>query len=276
VSAFLFINSYHYSTFFPSEINGPLWSIGLEVSCYLLLPLVLFAIFKTARSISFAYVGVITAILALQALNPLVIKLFMTDNDQKGWQFGIDGGAKQWIPYWNISTFFTQFLIGSLAALVIVHLRSMETKQTRFFDFAFIVTAIQAIILVVARLNPGWEDSVTQQPYLSPFFAISMAGLLVFGSHSKYVYRVLDNLLFSWLAKLSFGIYLWHVVVIEIIARKFIEDYVYLGLTDVWQWALISTSVLGASVAIAAISWRLLESPILKAVRGAKRSEVSS
>lgn len=276
VSAFLFINSYHYSTFFPSEINGPLWSIGLEVSCYLLLPMVLFAIFKTARSISLAYAGVITAILALQALNPLVIRLFMTDNDQKGWQFGIDGGAKQWIPYWNISTFFTQFLIGSLAALVIVHLRSMETKQTRFFDFAFIVTAFQAIILVVARLNPGWEDSVTQQPYLSPFFAISMAGLLVFGSHSKYVYRVLDNRLFSWLAKLSFGIYLWHVVVMEIIARKFIEDYVYFGLTDVWQWTLISAIVIGTSIAIAAISWRLLESPILQAVRGAKRSEVSS
>ena len=273
VSAFLFINSYHYSTFFPSEINGPLWSIGLEASCYLLLPLVLFAIFKTARSISFAYVGVITAILALQALNPLVIKLFMTDNDQKGWQFGIDGGAKQWLPYWNISTFFTQFLIGSLAALVIVHLRSTETKPTRIFDFAFIATAIQAIILVVSRLTPGWEDSFTQQPYLSPFFAIFMAGLLVFASHSKYVSRVLDNRLFSWLAKLSFGIYLWHAVVIEVIARKFVASYVFSGLNDVWQWLFISAIVFGSAIAIAALSWRLLESPILKAVRGAKRSE---
>lgn len=276
VSAFLFINSYHFSTFFPTEINGPLWSIGLEVSCYLLLPLVLYVILKTARSTSFAYVGVITAILALQALNPLVIKLFMTDNDQKGWQFGIDGGAKQWLPYWNISTFFTQFLIGSLAALVIAHLRSMKTKPMRLFDLAFIVTAIEAIILVIARLTPGWEDSVTQQPYVSPFFAILAAGLLVFGSHSKYVSRVLDNRLFSWLAKLSFGIYLWHVVVIEVIARNFVEDYVYFGLTDLWQWVFLSAIVLGAAIAIAAASWRLLESPILQTVRGSKRSAMNS
>jgi peptidoglycan/LPS O-acetylase OafA/YrhL len=276
VSAFLFINSYHFSTFFPTEINGPLWSIGLEVSCYLLLPIVLYAIFKTAKSTSLAFVGLITAIVALQALNPLIIQFFMTDNNRKGWQFGIDGGAKQWIPYWNISTFFTQFLIGSLAALVIVHLRSKQTKPNHLFDLAFITAAAAAIILVVARLTPGSPDSFTQQPYVSPFFAIFTAGLLVFGSHSKYVARVLDNRLFSWLAKLSFGIYLWHVVVIEVISRKFIEDYVYFGLTDVWQWVLISAIVLGISISIAAASWQLFESPILQAARRAKRSEMSS
>lgn len=275
-SAFLFINSYHFSTFFPSEINGPLWSIGLEVSCYLLLPIVLYAIFNTAKSTSRAFVGLITAILVLQVLNPLIIQFFMTDNNQKGWQFGIDGGAKQWLPYWNISTFFTQFLIGSLAALVIAHLRSKQTKPNRLFDLAFITAAAAAIILIVARLTPGSPDSFTQQPYVSPFFAIFTAGLLVFGSHSKFVARVLDNPLFSWLAKLSFGIYLWHVVVIEIIARKFIEDYVYFGLTDVWQWVLISAMVLGISIAIAVASWRLLESPILQTVRRAKRSDMNS
>lgn len=275
-SALLFINSYHFSTFFPTEINGPLWSIGLEVSCYLLLPMVLYAIFKTAKSVSFAFAGLIAAIVTLQALNPLIIQFFMTDNNRKGWQFGIDGGAKQWLPFWNISTFFTQFLIGSLAALVIVHLRSKQTKSNHLFDLAFITGAAAAVILVVARLTPGSPDSFTQQPYVSPFFAIFTAGLLVFGSHSKYVARVLDNRLFSWLAKLSFGIYLWHVVVIEVISRKFIEDYVYFGLTDVWQWVLISAIVLGISISIAAASWQLLESPILQAVRRAKRSEMNS
>lgn len=59
-------------------------------------------------------------------------------------------------------------------------------------------------------------------------------------------------------------------VVIEVIARKFIENYVYFGLHDVWQWVLISAIVLATSIAIAAASWWLLESPILRAVRGAK------
>jgi peptidoglycan/LPS O-acetylase OafA/YrhL len=66
---------------------------------------------------------------------------------------------------------------------------------------------------------------------------------------------------------LSFGIYLWHVVVIEIIARKFVPEYVYGGVTDTTQWVLLSATVLVVSVAVAAASWKWLEAPILKAAR---------
>ena len=269
-TAFLFINSYHFSTFFPTELNGPLWSIGLEVSCYLLLPIVLFLIIKLAKSTAVAVAGLASVIVALQALNPLIIQVFMTDKYHKGWQFGIDGGAKQWLPYWNIDSFFTQFLIGSLAALVIAHLRFKQTKQSTRFDVGFVVVSATAVILVLARLNPGSPDSFTQQPYVSPFFAILMAAALVCASQSTYAARLLDNKLFAWLAKLSFGIYLWHFVVIEIIARKFLPSYVYGGVKDSGQWILISAVVLIISVAIAAASWRWLESPILAAARKAR------
>jgi len=267
LSSFFFVNSYHYSTFFPTEVNGPLWSIGLEVSCYLLLPIVLFIIFKVAKSKALAALGVVSTIVTLQVINPLIIQVFMTDDDQKGWQFGIDGGAKQWLPYWNVASFFTQFLLGCLAALVIVMLRARATKQSRLFDLGFVLASGAAIILVVTRLTPGEPDSFTQQPYVSPFFALMMGVALVCASHSVYVARLLDNRLFSWLAKLSFGIYLWHVVVIEIIARMFVPEYVYGGVTDTTQWILLSTTVLVGSVAIAAASWKWLEAPILKAAR---------
>jgi len=276
VSAFFFINNYHFSTFFPTELNGPLWSIGLEVSCYLLLPLVLFLIIKTAKSTAFAVAGLAAVILALQALNPLIIQVFMTDKYHKGWQFGIDGGAKQWLPYWNIDSFFTQFLIGSLAALIIAYLRSKQTKANLGFDFGFLVAAASAILLVLVRLTPGAPDSFTQQPYVSPIFAILMAAALVFASHSVYVARLLDNRLFAWIAKLSFGIYLWHFVVIQVIARKFIADYVYFGMNDSSEWILISSMVLIISVAIAAASWRWLESPILKSAHRANAKQKQS
>ena len=50
ISGLLFINSYHYSSFFPAELNGPLWSIGLEVSCYVLLPVILLLIMKNTKT----------------------------------------------------------------------------------------------------------------------------------------------------------------------------------------------------------------------------------
>ena len=223
-SAFFFVNSYDYTTFFPSAINGPLWSIGLEVSCYVLLPLVLFILYKTSKTTLWAMAGLALVIVALQLLNPVLNQTFMTDDVEKGWQFGMDGGAKQWLPYWNIGSFFTQFLLGSMAALVVVHLKSKQVRATMFFDAGAILAVVASAWLVLERLNPGAPDALTDQPYVAPYFALLMAAAITFASQSVYVSRILDNRLFAWLAKLSFGIYLWLVVVIEIISRKFVAN----------------------------------------------------
>lgn len=267
ISGLLFINSYHYSSFFPAELNGPLWSIGLEVSCYVLLPAVLFLIIKNTKRISAAFAGIIGSITVLQILNPWVINNFMTSNDTKGWQYGLTGGAKQWLPYWNIDTFFTQFLCGSLAALIIIVLRARGVMKSSVFDFSTVLFAIAAIWIVAIGLEPGAPNSSTKQPYMAPFFAILVAGVIVSASLSTQVYKFLDNKLFQWIAKISFSIYLWHMFLIVIIERKFLSKYVYYGLTDLLQWVIISSLVLIGSIIIAAISWRFLESPILKSAR---------
>jgi len=191
----------------------------------------------------------------------------MTSNKTKGWPYGLTGGAKQWLPYWNIDTFFTQFLCGSLAALIIVTLTARGIMKSSTFDFSAVLFAIAAIWLVAIRLEPGTPDSFTKQPYMAPFFAILMAGVIVSASLSTQVYKFLDNKLFQWIAKISFSIYLWHMFLIVIIERKFLSKYVYYGLTDLLQWVIISSLVLIGSIIIATISWRFLESPTLKSAR---------
>ena len=267
ISGLLFINSYHYSSFFPAELNGPLWSIGLEVSCYVLLPAVLFLIIKISKRSSVAIAGIIGCIVILQILNPWVINNFMTSNKLKGWQYGLTGGAKQWLPYWNIGSFFTQFLCGSLAALIIIVLRARGTLKSLTFDISAVLFATAAIWLVAIGVEPGAPNSFTKQPYLAPFFAILMAGVIVSASLSTQVYKLLDNKLFQWIAKISFSIYLWHMFLIVIIERKFFSKYLYYGLTDLSEWIMISSIVLIGSIILAATSWRFLESPILKSAR---------
>ena len=267
ISGLLFINSYHYSSFFPAELNGPLWSIGLEVSCYVLLPAVLFLIIKISKRSSVAIAGIIGCIVILQILNPWVINNFMTSNKLKGWQYGLTGGAKQWLPYWNIGSFFTQFLCGSLAALIIIVLRARGTLKSLTFDLSALLFATAAIWLVAIGLEPGAPNSFTKQPYMAPFFAILMVGVIVSASLSTQVYKLLDNKLFQWIAKISFSIYLWHMFLIVIIERKFFSKYLYYGLTDLSEWVMISSIVLIGSIILAATSWRFLESPILKSAR---------
>lgn len=267
ISGLLFINSYHYSSFFPAEINGPLWSIGLEVSCYVLLPVVLIMIIKRSQKISSAIAGMLIWILALQLLNPWIIDNFMTSDKLKGWEYGLTGGAKQWLPYWNIGTFFTQFLCGSLAALIIVSLRSRNIVKSKKFDLLSVSFGLTAVLLVGIRLQPGTPDSFTNQPYLAPFFALLMAGLIVSISFSTRVCNILDNGLFRWLAQLSFSIYLWHMVIIVFIEREIVSKYVYYGVTNLSEWIFLSSIVLLVSITLAATSWRFLESPLLLRAR---------
>lgn len=269
ISALLFINSYHYSTFFPSEINGPLWSIGLEVSCYILMPAVLLTIYRKTSTLRSALILLTLWIILLQLLNPLIISVFMTENKQKGWEFGIDGGAKQWLPYWNTATFLTQFLLGSLAALIIVWLARKDPRRNLLFDATAAILILVAIMMLMLRLTPGSPDALSKQPYVSPFFAMLMAALLIALSQTVHVARLLDNRFFNWIAKLSFGVYLWHVLVIEIIARKFERSFVYYGVSSFWLWSLIASIVVIATFVIASLSWRYMESPLLaKARRG--------
>jgi peptidoglycan/LPS O-acetylase OafA/YrhL len=101
-----------------------------------------------------------------------------------------------------------------------------------------------------------------------------MAGALVSASMSTQIYKLLDNKLFAWIAKLSFSVYLWHFFIIEIIQRKFLGKYVYYGLTDSLQWVIVSSIVLCASILIAATSWRFLESPVLKYARTLGRRQL--
>jgi len=268
ISGLLFLNSYHYSTFFPAELNGPLWSIGLEVSCYVLLPLVLFTIIKSSKKISHAFVGLIGWIVLLQVMNPWLLNRFMTSDDLKGWEFGLTGGAKQWLPYWNVDTFFSQFLCGSLAALAISTLRSRNVKTSLRFDVGALLASLSALLLITFRLEPGAPDSFTNQPYAAPIYSLLVACVLFLTAFSRYLSGILDNRLFRWIAKLSFSIYLWHMVIIVFIERKASINYVYYGLTNTWLWVLVSSAVLLGSILIASASWQFIESPILKKARG--------
>ena len=94
-----------------------------------------------------------------------------------------------------------------------------------------------------------------------------MALALVAVSQSVYLFKVVDNHLFVWVSQISFGVYLWHQVVQNILQRSFKENYVYFGVTDIQEWTLMSAIVIVIAGAIATLSWKFFEKPILNAAR---------
>lgn len=259
-----FTYSFYYKTFFPVDTNGPLWTVGLEAWCYICLPIVLGVIFKFRKSIKIAFVGLIVWILFLQALQPLIIKKFMTEDYEKGWEFGMTGGAKLWMPYWNFATFFTMFLLGSVAALGICVVRNKGKDLRIHWDITSIFALLAASFIVLKYEIPGTPDIFTKQPYMAPWYPALIALALFASAVSRNSWRILDNRLFTYIAKISFGLYLWHWLLLIIVERKLPNDYWSNGANNIYAWLGMITFTYCVTWLIAAVSYRYFESPILR------------
>ncbi|MDO6765243.1 acyltransferase [Agarivorans sp. 1_MG-2023] len=264
-AALTFTAPYHYISFFPTDINAPLWSVGLEVSCYALLPLLLWPLLRHKAKSSLRILAYVVALIVItQFAHFLIIKLFMTDPTGKGWRYGIIGGAKQWLPYWNVASFMGQFLCGCLAAAIIAKLELRQYRAHWQCDALFIGILLISGYLSLYVLIPGAANPVTAQAYLAPLLSLLFAAALVVSHFSKVASRALDNRLFNHIATISFGIYLWHYLVMEVIHLMWVDNYVYAGISDVELWFELSLIVCAVSSLLAAFSYYLMERPIMQ------------
>jgi ABC-type glycerol-3-phosphate transport system permease component len=259
-----FVYSFHYKTFFPVDTNGPLWTIGLEAWCYICLPIILAVVFKFKRNIKVAFLGMFLWIIFLQALQPIIIENFMTEDYEKGWSFGLTGGAKLWIPYWNLASFFTMFLLGSVAALAICVIRQQGLDQKIFWDVVSVFSLIAATYLVLRYEIPGTPDSFTKQPYLAPWYAALIAMTLFSAAVGRQFWRMLDNRFFQHVARVSFGLYLWHWLLLIVVERKAPNEYWSNGANNIYAWLGMIVFTYSLTWAVAGLSYKYFETPILR------------
>jgi peptidoglycan/LPS O-acetylase OafA/YrhL len=288
-AGFTFTAGFHYTTFFPNEINNPFWSISFEVFCYFLLPLFMYALYKISgrkRTFlkSFLYwIGVFAFILCLNKL----IHVFLTPDDvQRGWQYGSIGGAKYWMPNYNPVGFFEHFAVGIIASGIAARLfKSPEAaesfrKKGGFDIIGAVGLALSVVLLWSMKYAPEFTLGFQSQPYFFPLYAMLIGTILAVAPHSNMVGRVLDNRFFRFTAKISFGLYIWHYLIMFITANVIFKNYQNFSMTNLVSWGLISLAVIAASYVVAALSFRFIEKPVLDRVHkgkpGGKRLDLSS
>lgn len=266
-----FTSGFHYVTFFPTESNGPLWSISLEVFSYVLMPLFMIAMFALGRRgfrfSKWFWFGVFALV---AVANQVVVTVFQTSNVAKGWEYGNVGGAKEWMPYFNPVGFFGHFCIGVIAAGFIVwhQIHGRGRREWRFDRLALGgLLGIAAIVAVTATLSkePIYMQNPFQgQPYMFPLLAVFAAMALVGMAHSRVVGRVLDNRFFRYTATVSFGLYIWHYLLLHLVSYLTFGEFEYGGVQDPIRFAWISATTLVLAYAVATLSWKFIEKPVLR------------
>lgn len=276
LTGFTFTSGFHYTTFFPSDLNGPFWSISFEVFSYLLMPVFMAVLFVLGKRRSFGKAilfWVVTFGLLLVA-NSLVHQWFTPSGQGRGWDYGQIGGAKYWMPNYNPVGFFGHFAIGILAAGITTAFMQLGAKVERLrklgvFDAAGAAALGLAGLLIWRMRHQGEFDfSLQHQPYYFPAYAILFGIVLLSAPFSVIVGRLLDNRFFRFTAKISFGLYIWHYLFITLIEKYGIEDYHYSGIRDVWRWLGISVTVIVISYAAAAVSYYAIERPFIQWSKG--------
>lgn len=266
LSGLTFTSPLHYVTFFPVELNGPLWSIGFEVICYGLMPLGMWLLFAqfARRGFKFAFLFWIGALLLALLANQLIRTGLVPDDVNRGWEYGLIGGAKFWMPNYNPIGMFAHYLLGVLAAGLIVDRQRQQRQVSLSFDaLALLALAGVLVILWLGRGADEYALSFQSLPYRFPWFPTAIAVLLVALPFSVTLGRVFDNPLTRWTAKISFGLYIWHYPILELMRLLLDKDFRYAGITDPVRFLWLSAVALGLAYGVAALSYRLIEAPFL-------------
>lgn len=269
VAGLLLVADWHWVTFFPVEINGPLWSICFEITAYMLLPLAFFAVFAGGRFAA-GWLGrlVFAAMIAATlGLHWLVLKYYPIDGIRRGWDYGMVGGAKFWMPRYNPFALFAMFAFGALAAGIQVRIAAVR-------HWVFDAMALVAVALAIWVLNHhlwlkvdasgfGWLGI----PYSFPWFQLSVAVFLAVMPSTQVLGRLVDNGPVRFLATISFGIYVWHNVVIELVRLGWAPDFTYGNISDGGKFAVVAGTIAAISVLCGWLSWRWIEKPVISWAR---------
>lgn len=267
-AGFLLISDWHWLTIFPVDANGPLWSISFEVTSYVLLPIALFGLFALRahssggwmlRIIWFCGIGIVLL------MHVLFWRSFPIDTEGQGSAFGILGAARAWWPQFNPFGFFAIFAIGALAAGCQVLIGRM--KKLWLADVLVAVALIYAALTAVtSTLDTADGYGWLMVPFGFPGYPLALGVVLAVGPSTAIVARALDWPA-RYIARISFGIYVWHFLVIELVRVTLAPDFAVLREDNVRAFAITSAAVILITFAIAHLSFYLMERPIIRWAR---------
>lgn len=120
LASLTFTNWLHWSTFFPTPVNAPLWSISIEICFYMLLPLWATGLYRVRRfDLGLVYI-VSTQLLIVVVQRCLLALTWTSTSDSFVTVDPLHVIALDWLPAKNPLGLFAHFLFGTLAAGLLV------------------------------------------------------------------------------------------------------------------------------------------------------------
>jgi peptidoglycan/LPS O-acetylase OafA/YrhL len=224
----------NYFTATAGTVDGPLWSLAVELTFYIVLPILAWLVARLARGSMRRAVAVLLALGAASVWVRVHFYLSVFVGQDSRWD-------------WNLASFLFAFVVGMLLALLRIHWDRGAPRWSRGVlghSLTWLAGSV-ALWLIVTR-NLRWD------PILAPA-AFLLVGACALPLRQSRLLRGLD---WRWVVGIgiaSYSLYVWH---FPVVAR-------------IWESTHVSAIVLEAitlplCVAIALGSYRLIEAPFLR------------
>ncbi|NTF43546.1 acyltransferase [Rhizobium rhizogenes] len=268
LAGFFLMSQWHWRTFFPVQGDGPLWSIPFETTCYVLLPIGFLLLFSPRLRPRSAFVGRMLWILIIAAAlagHWLVVTYLPTDSAGRGWLYGFQGGAKEWMPRYNPVGFFAIFAIGALAAGTQT---MIPARRSLTYDAIGLAAIVVGAFQLYLSIGGDWEGyGWLGIPYGFPVFPLAVAAALCTLPQSVLLASLLDNGLSRYIATVSFGVYIWQDIVLTLM-QKLLPWTFGAGADNMLPGWVASSLVATAIIfTIGTLSYGLLERPVMRWAR---------
>jgi peptidoglycan/LPS O-acetylase OafA/YrhL len=265
VAGVFFVNSFTPITFFPVDADAPLWSIGVEVCSYVMLPLAMLIIFALPKWRVMRRLALAVVIgLVLIAHHLVVVTWPFPKTAPPELQTGFIPMAYNWMPQYHPLSFFAIFAIGSLAASISVLIKNRSVLADVVAALAF--GAVVWTLYMRGAGLPNYAWVLTEVPGDFPAFPLLLGITIAALPHSKFLRRLTDIALIRFLAAISYGVYLYHSRVIDVLTM-YAFPFIYRGYPFTpEQYYIACSAMLIVSVIVATISWYAIERPLLRAI----------
>jgi peptidoglycan/LPS O-acetylase OafA/YrhL len=104
-------------------------------------------------------------------------------------------------------------------------MRRKKVESSSIFDTTTLLSFILLIVFLWnIRASADWDYSWPHGPYHFPYTMIAISGLMISLPYSRYMGRLLDNKFLTFIAKISYSLYVFHALVIAILRRYIFTD----------------------------------------------------
>jgi len=252
---------FNYSPLYIFSINPPFWTLAVEVQFYVLLPLLFLVLaifskwFWMPAVVGFAVLAYGAQIWAMQCESCL-----------EWWPWsGQTDVAKNPVFTYSLLAHLPHFLLGVLGGSAYSKLKAMRRRHffamQRGAEGIFWLAASSVFVILATPLDT--QLSIPFGRYNLPFVPVLLMLIVLSTSHTVLIKALLELAPVRWLGQVSYGVYIYHLPVLNVVGRQMRNA----GLEAKEHWMILLFAALTLTLAMAALSYYLVERPIFWRIR---------